>query len=465
MYFLKSIFAFLGGVRFAVILISLTVVFVICGTLLESKTQSHRYAALWTYGNPVFSLLLWGYFVNILFSALRRWPFQQKHVPFLITHLGLLMILGGVLIKNNYGTQGSMIIAEGTGSNEILLTEKPALLVENLNNRNSIEIPKKRPAQIDKLSVRVVRYAPHAHERYVAWLKGPHAFIMGLNPFVVQKDEGEISSSGKVRFKGPDSDVWNVKVIKSEKSFDKDRVQDKELWIVAGVDGATELCCKNDQGKVITETFNPEKLEKYIAYDRGYGGYTIPANIPMGDSIVQLETPLTKEYVEAPLPMKLEDQKPVIVLELSEGEDREFVTLGYDAQGVGMKWPGLSGKYLLRFQPYIQKIPYLVRLHNGRQINYADTLQPFSYESDISVIDIRDGKRIDTTLRMNHVHETWDGYRFYMSSISPGDNSAIHRVQIVVNHDPAKYWLTYPGAAILALGIIMLFWLQPYKTR
>ena len=31
-------------------------------------------------------------------------------------------------------------------------------------------------------------------------------------------------------------------------------------------------------------------------------------------------------------------------------------------------------------------------------------------------------------------------------------------LQIVVNYDPAKYWLTYPGAIILSLGILLLFW-------
>lgn len=28
-----------------------------------------------------------------------------------------------------------------------------------------------------------------------------------------------------------------------------------------------------------------------------------------------------------------------------------------------------------------------------------------------------------------------------------------------------KYVLTYPGAIILALGIILLFWIRPYKKK
>ena len=66
---------------------------------------------------------------------------------------------------------------------------------------------------------------------------------------------------------------------------------------------------------------------------------------------------------------------------------------------------------------------------------------------------------------MNNVHETWEGYRFYLSNISPSGEESVKRIQLVVNHDPAKYWLTYPGAIILSIGILLLFWLWPYGKK
>jgi len=60
---------------------------------------------------------------------------------------------------------------------------------------------------------------------------------------------------------------------------------------------------------------------------------------------------------------------------------------------------------------------------------------------------------------MNHVYETWDGYRFYLANVSQNDGQSAKRVQLIVNHDPAKYWLTYPGGIVVALGIIFL-WIQ-----
>ena len=111
---LKQIFHMLGGIHLAISLIAIAALTVIAGTILESKTGSHLLAAYWTYSHPFFQILLSLFFVNILFSALRRWPFKKKHIPFLITHLGLLMIISGTILKNRFGLQGQMSVWEGT---------------------------------------------------------------------------------------------------------------------------------------------------------------------------------------------------------------------------------------------------------------------------------------------------------------------------------------------------------------
>jgi hypothetical protein len=139
----------------------------------------------------------------------------------------------------------------------------------------------------------------------------------------------------------------------------------------------------------------------------------------------------------------------MVTLEARNGMQKELVLLSYDPTAKGFKWPVLNGEYLLRFQPKSIEIPYHVRMRRARQINYAHSTQPFSYECDCTI----NGEEV--TLSMNHVYETWDVYRFYLANISQENN--IHRVNIVVNRDPAKYYLTYPGAIILSLGIGMLF--------
>src|SRR5262249_46812613 len=153
-------------------LIGVTALAVIAGTLLESRTGSHLFAAQITYEHPFFQLLLSLYFVNILLSALRRWPFKIRHIPFLITHLGLLMILAGTMIKNRFGLQGQMSIWEGSASQQVLLPHTFALHVEGRPHLAEdpvgcmLPLPSFRPGiyfpyLFPDLKCRLIAYAPH----------------------------------------------------------------------------------------------------------------------------------------------------------------------------------------------------------------------------------------------------------------------------------------------------------------
>lgn len=802
---LIKFYHFFGGIQFTLMLIATVAIFVIAGTLIESRTESHRYAARFTYDNPIFAGLLWGFFVNILFSATRRWPFQVRHIPFLITHFGLLMILGGALIKSYFGQQGTMSIIEGGGSHEILKTDNYVIQVEKRGEDFSKQYELQHSSAtgfaeiIDDdagLQLRLLEYAPNSTEHFATWIKGNHAVINGLQPMPVQEirdiaNSAEIPISGKVRFHQPDSRPWHVYALRSddvakvieklylqgatlhftERSTGKilketslkdvlfqpiavsdlvgaataqqrlnfsevegfveprleieiahldqkpthrlviplagekalfnqnvatpyfgsvpvavDVIRQPCLAIIENMIGDIFLLAFDPHGHVWCQPFRCDHPEALLAYEEGYGGYAVQIEMPFpsyANGRPQRETALANglalqlkqatenhtglspplqlfreaceqakvDFVEAfvaflihwdnnlswlypenaPLPpsletvfdklylnksaeirqasqwtarlfdqidpallegvdlmellserkwpllsamealktstgacspeetgllltkltqqifsaadmlpsiqndgvlhetaerkarlfsaclraheihlsmlapnpsavemdqlvrsqispepvaskiiletdvvavgrpafpeKKLEENVPQIKLQASMEGQSQLVTLAYDRYASGLKWPILDGSYLVRFQPKFTEIPYRLRLRQARQINYANSLQAFSFEADLIVTDQRSGQMIDRTISMNRVHETWDGYRFYLANISPSSEEGVKRVQIVVNFDPAKYWLTYPGAIILTCGIILLFWMRPYKRR
>jgi|GEM_PF-1295239 len=175
------------------------------------------------------------------------------------------------------------------------------------------------------------------------------------------------------------------------------------------------------------------------------------------------ETPLSHRVIPEPAPLKPEDQCPGIVLEVEEGEDKHSIALAYDSSARGLKWPILYGHYLIRLQPIIRELPYRVRLRQAREIRYPHSQQIYSYESDVQISE--DGlPPVEQTLSMNDVYETWDGYRFYLAGIGHSADLSLKYIRLVVNYDPAKYFLTYPGAALLLLGTILLFWVYTHST-
>ena len=757
---IKYLFHFLGSVHFAISLIGVTALFILTGTVIESKTGSHLFAAYYTYQHPAFLMLLGLFFINILFAALRRWPFKFYHIPFLITHLGLLMILLGVIIKSSFGIQGTMSILEGSGSHEILIPNTYSIKIQKKNHLGTVLSSEyslhSLSSPFPELQVETVEYAPHSSEITETWIKGDRGIIAGLKPFKVFSEENfsgvSLPISARVSLFPPPAEPWNLfafhtsdlsKVLQVvyleglllkitdtitqellyqgflqeallsppqwndgkatlQLNLDKEpfqilaNIEDKSkkiqvdlkipltggealdnipekahylggiplavdlerrpaLLFVQNQANDTYLFAFDPYGRIHQESFPAQGLSSLIAYDTGWGGYYAhssipfsatrserqqkeiaylttlthtlektpperltpplrmlynacqkagcdfanccaeylslwdksyswlypidyptpplfaqaskeldwseeslnlkkccvwlsrffleidpllrqgispskaleqfqwPAPLPQGDESfllttlaqqifsigdllpnhqakeatearlfsaylraygihlqnmrssnetfsqrnesIQLECPITLRHLPKPPLQKIEECIPVVKLKLRKGDKTEHLVLSYDRSALGLYWPAFQGEYLLRFQPRSLHIPYNIRLRNARRIDYPHSTQPFSYESDLLITHSNLKERDEKTISMNNVHETWDGFRFYLAGLSTHEETAAKRIQLVVNHDPAKYWLTYPGGAILSLGIVLLFWKRKQRSN
>ncbi len=66
-----------------------------------------------------------------------KWPFKLRHVPFLITHLGLLLLLAGAISKQLWGVQGVMSLMEGCGGENILVNDSLAIEIKTPHSRSN----------------------------------------------------------------------------------------------------------------------------------------------------------------------------------------------------------------------------------------------------------------------------------------------------------------------------------------
>lgn len=191
---MKRFYHFLGSVAFAIVLISFAAVMVAAGTYLESTTESHQAAAEMVYSSLFFKLLLIGFFINILISALRRWPFRKKHIPFLITHLGLLMMISGTFIKTIYGLQGNVFLVEGGSSSQVQLPDSMALSITQRENRKTATLPIEKDLfgtyKLKKNDFcKLLRFCPHSEEKLLSWIVDGKAHFYGHPPFEAKKWE------------------------------------------------------------------------------------------------------------------------------------------------------------------------------------------------------------------------------------------------------------------------------------
>ena len=724
MSFAKKVFQFLGGSTFAIILILIASFFVILGTFIESKTQSHLQASQWTYDNPLFFLIIIGFFINILISALRRWPFQKKHIPFLLTHLGLLLLLLGVFSKKMWGLQGYMAVYEGAITNDVYIPQKEALIFKdfpNLYEKKIYAIDNKGLSHKD-IHIKILHKFENSITSYSRWFFKDKLHLIGLSPIPIThqitpffckeygcylasiESENPIESISnfylnhvKAKLFDKTSLVFNdyltssksvnfsIKYSEQTKDFAlhcqdlSNNTQgflslneDSHLLVQSDYNDLLErfkysidlsiephiIFVKNgdktwifsidSSGRIDTKEDNNDKPDSIIAYNQGFNGYarqiklakdlkdvslsnletkylklfenqlahvsngelnkplqlfntiaaakknqplailyqfllnwkksntylfddwnalnddlkdiitnfplrelndeeincclwfeyfiklmqskgleSLPNHIlkdvkdpiealkhlsaqlyysrkllpplPLSDTPkdrlsfvsalfrlyqihyediwegfttiklnelfaisenerrIHLESPIIPKMVSKDSEKKLENNNPFILLELNVEKTKSTIALPFDKNGSDFYWPILDKGILVRYQPFITKIPYAIRLKDGRKISYANSNQPFSYESDVEIIHLPSGNSIETTISMNNVYETKDGFRFYMSNLSPADNENVQQVQIVVNKDPTKYLFTYPGACILCLGILLLY--------
>ncbi|HVM59635.1 MAG TPA: cytochrome c biogenesis protein ResB [Verrucomicrobiae bacterium] len=119
---------FFGSLKLAVVVLLLLAMAMATGTFLESRDNA-RVAARIVYRSWWFNGLLALLAVNVAAAALTRWPWKRKHVGFVITHAGIIILLGGCSAAFHYGTEGMMELRVGETPANVVRVEDEALTV------------------------------------------------------------------------------------------------------------------------------------------------------------------------------------------------------------------------------------------------------------------------------------------------------------------------------------------------
>lgn len=413
---------FLGSVWFAILLILLTALFVIAGTFIESASSSHKQASDFIYSNPLFILLLWGFFINILVSLISRFPLKKHHLPFVLAHIGLLMLISGALLKITHGFQGFVQLKEGEQSVTAFRANSEGITLQ-FKDRDKESFPLSH--------FKVLAQFPHGEAKHELWFKKEGVVLFGHRPL-------PLNQVIPLRFQGSD---YHFLAYEGELENLKPEIDKPLLFLFKDRRDIEHLIAVNEKGEIAQAEYDPKSLKHFYAYDEGFLGYGL--GFKFFDQ--EIETPLTQIYKKKEMPSKKEEARPLVVIEY----ENEKIPLLFKNP---LPTPFKNG--LWRFEEEFIKLPFSIRLMQARALFYPNSNQPFSYEADILINDS------PITLSMNHVYESPEGYRLYLSNIAPMDKGQVKTVQLVINRDPFKMFLTYPGAIILTLGIILLLFFR-----
>ncbi len=135
----NPLFQFLASLRLAVILLSTLIVMSIVGTLAESKFDADT-ARTWIYEAPWFHLWLLFLAANLICSAFMRWPWKRHHTGFLLTHLGIIIVMIGSVVGEVWGIEGTITLHQGAAPDNALVLQQRQLTIRDSDAQRAVMI-------------------------------------------------------------------------------------------------------------------------------------------------------------------------------------------------------------------------------------------------------------------------------------------------------------------------------------
>ena len=135
---LDATFRFLASVKLAVICLA-----ALAGTLAYGTWFNSQYGQVavneYVYNTKGFALLLAFLGLNILCAALIRFPWTKRQTGFLITHAGLLTVIGGSWWASWSSDEGQLGMPEGQTSNQLIRNHKPVIYLKPIDPHSGKE--------------------------------------------------------------------------------------------------------------------------------------------------------------------------------------------------------------------------------------------------------------------------------------------------------------------------------------
>ncbi len=127
--FLHPLLQALGSLQLAVAVLAVSAAVLVAGTLIE-KQHGAEAAHRLVYGTHWFEAIHVLLAVNILAAVLVRFPWRRRQIGFLVTHLGILVLLAGCWATRFAGVEAQLSVFEGhaNGTAIDVRTERPFAL-------------------------------------------------------------------------------------------------------------------------------------------------------------------------------------------------------------------------------------------------------------------------------------------------------------------------------------------------
>ncbi len=115
-----------GSLKMAMWLFIVIIIASAAGTLYESRFDA-QIARYYVYQAPWFTVWLVLLCITLACATFTRLPWKKRHTGFVITHLGIIILLMGGMIGRHFGIEGSITLRVGEPAQRHMVTQQMAL--------------------------------------------------------------------------------------------------------------------------------------------------------------------------------------------------------------------------------------------------------------------------------------------------------------------------------------------------
>ena len=455
---MKRLFAFFSSLKLAVFVLLSLSASLATGTILESlydtpTAQYFVYRSIWFHG--VLGLLG----VNMLCAALSRYPWKRRHIPFLMAHAGILMLLTGSFITERIGLDGSMRVTEGETSSVVEI-DNPQLMIMDQTKVSRVPLPWIPPSVSFRKFSLASRGLPYdlTVDRYISHADPEYSFI---------PVKGSPNAALQLRIQGGPmqitQDLWlfagdpgmrTIQMGPAEFSLGilSNAHGHPSFSAIPEKDGSLSYVAKSSDGKVLRGSIAKTGINGKVI-EPGWKGnvkLTLLSFVPESQPLANYHPSKTDHGKDAPgsaIHIISGKGGPGAEAWLGLGERALLTTAGHEVE--------------IGYYPQRLVLPFSIRLEHFSIDRYEGTNDPASYASSVSVID-GGAPRSPVTISMNEPL-TQSGTTLYQASYEDAQPRPVTSI-FSVNRDPGRK-LKYYGSLLIVLGTIVLFAVKYLKRK
>jgi len=443
----------LASLKLAVIIILLLSVLVAVGTIVEARFDATAAAKL-VYKTPWMMGVMLLLVVNLSAVMVDRWPWKARHAPFVLAHIGIMILLLGSYITMKWGLDGSMRVAVNESNRFVQGPQTDLVIYSSFDGSGYAKLFEK---EVDYF------LRPPSKEPVKVQVEGGEIQILDYEPYMLASKKITASSMAKagagVRFQISNANVnmndWLVQ--RKEKE-----VQSKKLGLAQFV--IVDEFPKNPTNE--NQFYIRPRDEKSVEYRISYKDSRQPAKkgvLSEGQSVqtgwMGLEFKLLRYLPKA-------EEK----WEFEKADRPSQMTTAAIKVAFQGKEHWLQQDDILKL--FTEKAVYIVA-YSTRQIDvgfslflkefeinrYPGSMMASNYKSRVSI----ENGVSDAMISMNEPLK-YQGLTLYQASFQENDEGKPIASIFSVNYDPGR-WIKYFGSFLITLGTVLLFYFKRKTAR